>query len=124
MQSEDAKSRRNLGGEVSALTAGEQSLRDAPWYPARSGDVLTVRYAASGSEPACEQTYDVVEDNDGPLVLSLRSHTFPEEFAGSAGAYARGCLVDDPFFEPWMEVGPHWLAIERDGNGIVVHGSR
>lgn len=36
---------------------------------------------------------------DGLLVLTLCSHTFPEKFAGSAGAYTRECLPDDLIFE-------------------------
>lgn len=61
-QSEAAKSRRDLEGELSALANGERSLHDAPWYPAQIGDVLTIRYAAGGSVPACEETYEVVAD--------------------------------------------------------------
>lgn len=122
MQSEAAKARRDLVGELSALADGERSLHDAPWYPARIGDGLTIRYAAGGSMPASEETYEVVADKDGLLVLTLRSHTFPEKFARSAGAYARECLPDDPFFEPWMEAGPSKMTIVR--NGTVVHGSR
>jgi hypothetical protein len=82
---------------------------------------LTIRYAAGGSVPAGEGTHEVVEDVDGLLILSLRSHTVLEQFAASAGAYARECLVDDPFFEPWMEAGPAKMTIVR--NGTVVHGS-
>ena len=120
MQSEAAKARRDLAGELSALTGGERSLHDAAWYPAQLGDVLTMRYAAGGSVPACEETYEVVKDEYGELTLSLRSHTFPERFAGSAGAYARECTPDDPFFGPWMEAGPHKMTIVR--TGTVVHG--
>ncbi|MEU0938982.1 hypothetical protein [Embleya sp. NPDC005971] len=119
-QSEAAKARRDLAGELSALTDGEHSLHGAEWYPARIGDVLTIRYAAGGSVPACEETYEVVKGEFGELTLTLRSHTFPKWFAGSAGAYARECTPDDPFFGPWMEAGPRKMTIAR--NGTVVHG--
>ena len=76
----------------------ELSLHDAPWHQ-QKGDILAIRYAAGGSVPACG-TYEVVEDEDELLILVLRSHTFPEPFATSAGAYAQECLIDAPFFEP------------------------
>src|SRR2546428_12054132 len=52
----------DLAGELSALAHSERSLHDAPWYPAQIGDVLTIRYAAGGSVPTCEQTHEVVAD--------------------------------------------------------------
>lgn len=115
-RSEAAKAKRDLFGEMSALTDGERSLHAATWYPARVGDTLTVRYTGSGTE----ETYMVVTDGSGSLVLELRSHTYPERFAARAGAFAPG-LEDDPFFYPWMEAGPGSLLIVRDD--WVIHGS-
>lgn len=88
------------------MVDGDRSLHNAEWYPACPGDVLTVRYDGGESVLAREETYEVVPDELGMLVLTLRTHSFPEKYAGSAGAYARECLSDDPFFEPWMEAGP------------------
>jgi hypothetical protein len=119
-QSENAKARRDLPGELSALMDGESALHGAPWYPARPGDLLTVRWPAGGTVPALEETYEVVLDEWDELTLTLRSHTYPEKFAASAGAFARECTPDDPLFLPWMEAGPHRLTIVREGT--VVHG--
>ncbi|WP_145911482.1 hypothetical protein [Kitasatospora viridis] len=119
-QSENAKARRDLPGELSALMDGQDALRSAQWYPAQSGDLLTVRWPASGALPAIEEMYEVVRDEWDELTLQLRSHTYPETFASSAGAFARECTPDDPFFGPWMEAGPHRLTIVR--GGMVIHG--
>ncbi|MFE5087975.1 hypothetical protein [Streptomyces mirabilis] len=45
-------------------------------------------------------------------VLSPRSRHQP----------ASRCLPNDPFFEPWMEAGPHKMTIEQDGT--IVHDVR
>ncbi|WP_214327884.1 hypothetical protein [Nonomuraea sediminis] len=111
-QAEEAKRRRDLMGELHALTAGYGELTEAPWYPARAGDIVHVQYEALGGE-----TY-VVEDSaeEGGLVLRPLHH--------SAGMAAPGCfapgMVDDPLMEAWMEAGPHALTLVRDGK--VVHG--
>ncbi|MGA5822156.1 hypothetical protein ACPC54_30355 [Kitasatospora sp. NPDC094028] len=120
-QADAAKSRRDFDGEMSALVDGGKSLQDATWFPARAGDMLSVRYGVGGSVPAHEETYEVVPDEFGSLILSLRSHTFPEGLASSAGSFAPG-LPDEPFFEAWMEVGPGSLTIVRDD--WVIHRGR
>ena len=119
-QSEAAKAKRDLDGEMSALTDGERSLHSASWYPARLGDLLTLHYSGSGAMPDVEETYAVVTDGAGSLVLELRSHTYPAKFTAVAGAFAPG-LEDDPFFYPWMEAGPGRMLIVRDD--WVIHGS-
>lgn len=114
-QAEEAKRRRDLVGELGALTQGYGELTSARWYPARAGDVLHIAYEAIGDVESFGETYVVVSDEHG-LVLKLLTHTGEE---GAVGWYAPG-VVDDPLLEPWMESGPHTLTVVRDG--VVVHG--
>ncbi|WP_067171131.1 hypothetical protein [Microtetraspora niveoalba] len=120
-QAEVAKRRRDLGGEVAALMLGQRALEQAPWYPARPGDVMHVHYEATGLLPECGETY-VVEHSDAEGGLILRLVHYSPEMAYPGGCFAPG-LVDDPLMEAWIEVGPHRLTLVRDGR--VVHaGSR
>lgn len=117
-QAEDAKRRRDIGGEIDALMDGQRALESAPWYPARKGDVVHIAYEPVADHlPPFGETYVVVDDpEEGGLVLKQIAWTGSEH---AVGYYAPG-TVDDPLLEPWMEAGPATLTIVRDGR--VVHG--
>ncbi|RCG21940.1 hypothetical protein DQ384_36385 [Sphaerisporangium album] len=117
-QAEDAKGRRDIVGELDALTDGQRSMESAPWYPARAGDVVHIHYeGVPAVTPTLGETY-VVEHSatEGGLLLRALHHT--PGMVGP-GAFAPG-LVDDPLMEIWFEAGPAALTIVRDGR--VVHG--
>lgn len=115
-QAEQSKRRRDIGGEIGALMAGDQALREAAWYPAQAGDLLIVHLPETERMPATGDTYVVVKDDFGDLVLAHLQYSGPPEFGG--GHYAPGTL-NEPFYEPWFEAGPASLVIVRDGR--VVH---
>lgn len=118
-QAEDAKRQRDLVGEVGVLVAADRQMCDAPWYPARAGDLLHVAYEATERQAAWGETY-VVERNPRDhawLQLALLHHT--PGYEDLAGCFAPGQLMDNPFGEPWFEAGPRRLTIIR--NGEVVH---
>jgi hypothetical protein len=128
-QAEDAKRRRDLGGELGALMTAGRSLESAPWYPARPGDLVHVHYPAGGQSPAFGETYVVepVEDWQGELGLRLLHHTHPgpeEDAAGMVGCFAPGDTIGAPLMGPWFEAGPHALTIVRDGRPVHVGGAR
>ncbi|MFJ2514667.1 hypothetical protein ACIPEL_15235 [Streptomyces griseoviridis] len=122
---EDAKRRRDLGGEVAALMSGHDRLTTAAWYPARPGDLVHVHYEGVGTLPAFGETYLVAAGDHGFLTLRLLAHTLPE---GESGDGMVGCFAveDDPepLTEVWMEAGPHRLTIVRDGRPVHVGGAR
>lgn len=126
-EAEDAKRRRDLTGELDALTSGHDRLTSAPWYPARPGDLVHVHFEAVGQTPAFGETYLVAAgSNDGFLNMQLLAHTLPEDTPfrdGMVGCFA----VDDdtdPLTDLWMEAGPHRLTIVRDGRPVHVGGAR
>ncbi|MCZ4609714.1 hypothetical protein O3S80_39300 [Streptomyces sp. Lzd4kr] len=126
-QAEDAKRRRDLEGEIGALTAGHDALTSAPWYPAKPGDLVHVHHEAIGTTPAFGETYLVAPGMaDGFASMQLLAHTLPpdtEFLDGLVGCFA----VDDdpdPLTELWMEAGPHLLTIVRDGRPVHVGGAR
>lgn len=117
-QADDAKRRRDIFAEVGALQTGYDALHQAPWYPARKGDLLHIAYErdAGSTLHALGETY-VVEpcpDDTAWLQLRLLHHTAAGSDAQFVGVFAPG-VVDDPFVEPWMEAGPHRLTVVRDG---------
>lgn len=120
-RAEDAKRRRDLGGELAALQQGHTDLTSAPWYPERPGDLVHVHYEQVGDFPAFGETYHVTAGAHGFLSMQLLCHTLPE--ADDAGGMVGCFAVDDdpdPLMDLWMEAGPHRLTIVRDGR--VVHG--
>ncbi|WP_031104314.1 hypothetical protein [Streptomyces sp. NRRL S-146] len=124
-RAEDAKRRRDLGGELAALQQGHTDLTSAPWYPARPGDLVHVHYEAVGEMAAFGETYLVAAGAHGFLTMQLLCHTLPdaEEAGGMVGCYA----VDDdpdPLMELWFEAGPHRLTIVRDGRPVHIGGAR
>ncbi|MEH0657562.1 hypothetical protein QA860_07400 [Streptomyces stelliscabiei] len=129
-QAEAAKRRRDLGGELSALTSAHDRLTSAPWYPVRPGDLVHVHYEAGGEMPAFGETYivgDAREPGDtapGLLSMMLLAHTLPDSTPDDDVAGMTGCFEseshDDPIYDLWFEGGPQRLTIVRDGQ--VVHG--
>jgi hypothetical protein len=126
-QAEDAKRRRDLDAEISALQQGHTALTSAPWHPARPGDLVHVHYKAGGTVPAFGETYLIAAGtSEGCLSMRLLAHTLPEgtEFLdGMVGCFA----VDDdpdPLMELWFEAGPHRLTIVRDGRPVHIGGAR
>jgi hypothetical protein len=116
---EDAKRRRDIGGELDAILSGDRALRTAPWYPARTGDLLTVHYEGDTEMPGWYETYAVQAGPGGPE-LRLCDRTPGEEFAELSGWFdGPDECGGDPFTTPWMEAGPRRLSIVRDG--VTVH---
>ncbi|MFJ4687081.1 hypothetical protein [Streptomyces sp. NPDC088789] len=124
-RAEDAKRRRDLAGEIDALTAGHEQLTSAPWYPLRPGDLVHLHVPAAADFPPFGETY-LVSSGAGPhdpaphlLSMTLLAHTsVAEDQAGMVGCYATEAH-DDPLYDAWFEAGPHLLTVVRDG--LVVH---
>ncbi|MFJ2719405.1 hypothetical protein [Streptomyces sp. NPDC087437] len=120
---EDAKRRRDLGGELAALQQGHDQLTSAPWYPVRPGDLVHVHYEAGGEMAAYGETYIVGPESDGLMGMQLLAHTLPDATDNEGMV---GCLVvdaaDDPLYELWFEAGPHRLTIVRDGRPVHAGG--
>lgn len=126
-RAEEAKRRRDLGGELGALMQAGNALESAPWYPVRPGDLVHVHHLAIGDVPlvpAFGETYIVSAAGHGLMDMQLLAHTCPEEdpelVAGMVGGFAVE-QSDDPLYRPWFEAGPRRLAVIRDGQ--VVHGT-
>lgn len=123
-QAEDAKRARDLGGELGALTAAEQALTSAPWYPARHGDIVHIHYEQAGTVNPAGETY-LVEVIEGQGLFKLRllcdSHADPD--VGGAGAFEAEA-ADDPLYELWFEAGPRLLTVVRDGRVVHDGGAR
>lgn len=117
-QAEDAKRRRDLVGELGALTSAGRELESAPWYPLRSGDLVLVHYEATPTLPAYGETYVIGDVGGGLKSMQLISHTYDGELDGMVGHCAVEA-ADCPIYEAWFEAGPHRLTIVRDGQ--VVH---
>lgn len=110
---EDAKARRNLIDEVAALTAGDQALTGAAWYPVRAGDIVHVHIEPVGTMPGDSEAYLVTAHDGGFLALRLLAASNPE------GACYETSPTDDPLYDLWFEAGAHRLTVVRDGR--VVH---
>ncbi|MGC5009784.1 hypothetical protein ACLQ2R_03360 [Streptosporangium sp. DT93] len=116
-QAEDAKRRRDLGGELDALAAGQASLQNAPWYPLQPGDVVHVSYAAINDVvSAFGETY-LIEAGSCDGFLNMRLLARSGDF--DPGADLTVADDPDPLFDVWFEAGPHTLTIVRHGH--VVH---
>lgn len=124
-QAEAAKRRRDLGGELGALTSAHDRLTSAPWYPVRPGDLVHVHYEATPTMAAFGETY-VIGPSDTPGLLSmvLLAHTLPDTTSKDDVEGLTACFEvedhDDPIYDLWFEGGPQRLTIVRDGQ--VVHG--
>jgi hypothetical protein len=125
-QAEDAKRRRSIVDEVSALVSAGNALESAPWYPTRPWDLVHVHHPALGSTPVFGETYIVGDTGDGLLSLQLLAHTLPgtvpyaDEMVGHYAAEAADC----PIYGPWFEAGSQRLTIVRDGRPVHVGGAR
>lgn len=106
---ERAKRARDLPGEVAALVAGEESLRSAPWYPVRAGDVVAVDCGDGGA------VYEVADSDEGEVLRLLSSDP-------GCGGVCVDTMPGDPLFELWFEAGPDRLTVLRGGR--VVHPNR
>lgn len=107
---EDAKRRRDIGGEIGALIAGGDALTRQPWAPLRPGDVVLCHLPG---DPAYGQTYLAVPDEtdtDGHAMVREVSRTDEYTEPGLAS-----------FYELWFEAGPHVLTVIRAG--AVVFGT-
>lgn len=128
-RAEDAKRRRDLGGEIDALMTAGAALESAPWYPCRRGDVVLVHHPAVGDvplRPAWGETYVVDDAGDGLMSMKLVAHSLPDsvEYAdGMTGCYAVEA-ADCPIYEAWFEAGAHLLTIVRDGRPVHTGGAR
>lgn len=130
-QAEDAKRRRDLGGELGALTSAHDRLTSAPWYPVRPGDLVHVHYEAglAGVPAAFGETY-VIGPSDTPGLLSmvLLAHTLPDTTPQDDVEGMTGCFEvedhDDPIYDLWFEGGPQRLTVVRDGRVVHNGGAR
>jgi hypothetical protein len=125
-QADDAKRRRDLVGEIGALTAGHDRLTSAAWYPVRPGDLVLIAYEQAGEFPAFGEAY-AVEPGQHDGMLSLRLLHAVANDGKPLGSVAGVFAVDDdpdPLMEPWMEAGPHRLTIVREGRPVHVGGAR
>lgn len=106
---EDAKRRRDIGGEIGALIAGGDDLARQPWAPLRPGDVVLCHTPGI----AYGQTFLAVDDEtdvDGHAMMREVSRTDEHADPGLVG-----------FFELWFEAGKHTLTVIRAG--AVVFGA-
>jgi hypothetical protein len=106
---EDAKRRRDIGGEIGALIAGADDLARQPWAPLRPGDVVLCYLPGI----PYGQTFLAVPDEtdiDGHAMMREVSRTGTTEDASLSG-----------FYELWFEAGPHTLTVIRAG--AVVFGT-
>ncbi|MFJ3794983.1 hypothetical protein ACIPSJ_01705 [Streptomyces sp. NPDC090088] len=118
-QAEEAKRRRDLDGELSALMQGGIDLASAPWYPMRPRDLVHIHYENTPTMPVFGETYVIGDAGQGLLSMELLAHTCSlDEPMGLVGHFAAEA-TDCPIFEAWFEGGPHRLTIVRDGQ--VVH---
>lgn len=107
---EDAKRRRDIGGEIGALLAGADDLARQPWVPLRPGDVVLCYLPG---DPAYGQTFLAVSDEtdiDGHAMVREVSRTHEYTDPGLAS-----------FYEIWFEADPDRLTVIRAG--AVVHGT-
>jgi hypothetical protein len=107
---EDAKRRRDIGGEIGALIAGGDALARQPWAPLRPGDVVLCHLPGT---PAYGQTFLAVPDE-----TDVDGHAMVREVSRS-DEFAEPNLAS--FYELWFEAGPHTLTVIRAG--AVVFGS-
>ncbi|TQE35451.1 hypothetical protein [Streptomyces ipomoeae] len=126
-RAEDAKRRRDLVGELSALMSAGNALESAPWYPCRHGDVVHVHYEATPTMPACGETYIVRDAGEGLMSLRLLADGVARD-AGPFDGMTAGALVveaaDCPIYELWFEAGPQRLTVVRDGRVVHNGGAR
>lgn len=113
---ERAKARRDLGGELAALTAADADLEAQPWAPLRAGDVVLSHMPADGEVPAIGETYVAVDDGidiAGHAMVRLVSASYRDPYGLGGDVTA--------FYDLWFEASPGSLTIIRAG--AVIHGT-
>lgn len=112
---EQAKARRDLGGELGALMAADADLETQPWAPLQAGDVVLCSSPARDEVPAIGETYLAI---DGDTDLAGHAMLRPV-----STTYRQTCDDDEPlaFYDLWFEAGPSSLAVIRAG--AVIHGT-
>lgn len=111
MLAEDAKRRRDLGGEIGALMSADADLKRQPWLPLQPGDVVLTYIPGHGRVPAFGTTYVAVDGETDPDTGACIKQV------SSDGSYDTGAL----FYELWFEYGADAITVIRAG--AVVHGS-
>ncbi|MGI5247563.1 hypothetical protein [Dactylosporangium sp. CA-139066] len=112
-KAEEAKRRRDIGGEIGALMAGADALARQPWAPLRPGDVVLLYSPAANGAPALGQTYLGVDETD------VDGHAMMREVSRTVEEFAEDGLAS--FCELWFEAGPGALTVIRAG--AVVYGT-
>jgi hypothetical protein len=107
---EDAKRRRDIGGEIGALIAGGDDLARQPWAPLRPGDVVLCYLPGA---PAYGQTFLAVDDE-----TDVDGHAMMREVS-RIDEFAQPDLIE--FYALWFEAGAHKLTVIRAG--AVVFGT-
>lgn len=127
---EQAKARRDLGGEIDALSAADRELRTQPWFPIRPGDVV----CWSVDMPDGDRHGETLIAVDAPdwsteagAPLRKVSQT-PYETIGAATDDSAEQVEEDQaneqyedFYDIWFEAGPAKIAVLRHGQ--LVHGT-
>lgn len=131
---EQAKSRRDIGGELDALMAADRELRAQPWFPIQPGDVVcwSIDMPDGGRHG---ETLLAVHDPDwsteAGAPLRKVSET-PYELIGAAEDDLDDDGADEPpnqgrvhdyqdFYDIWFEAGPARIAVIRHGRRV--HGT-
>lgn len=115
-QADAAKRRRDITGEIGALTAADQELNAQPWYPLQPGDVVhwSIPMPDGGTYG---QTLLAVDDPDWYTTdgapLRIISQTPDEDGAPAA-------LPDTyvEFYALWFEAGPQRVKVVRYGQKV------
>lgn len=106
---EDFKRRRDLAGEIGALTAADADLQRRPWFPLQPGDVVLMHMPADAHGPAFGETFLAVHDDT--------------DIAGNAMLRRVSCspslALDDPDDDPeyllrYDENDQRWVIDSRD----------
>lgn len=66
-----AKQRRDLPGEIGALTAADADLKQRWWFPLRPGDIVLSYLPPVADSPAYGQTYVAVDEGTDPAGCAL-----------------------------------------------------
>jgi len=127
---EQAKGRRDLGGEIDALSTADRELRAQPWFPIQPGDVVcwSVDMPDGGRHGETLIAVDAPDwSTEAGAPLRKLSQT-PYETIGSATDTPAEQADEDQadeqyedFYDIWFETGPAKIAILRHGQ--LVHGT-
>jgi hypothetical protein len=128
-KAEAAKGRRDLPGELDALTTGERHLRAQPWYPLQPGDVALCWLPGIGHGNTYLATNQGVDPDGGPILRQVSSTTQAaqpsdaERLDDSLGDSERDSERES-LFELWFEAGPATLTVIRAGQVIFGQPAR